>query len=102
MKVTVKLFAMLQRYAPEEPVGPAPSAGHPFDFDLPEPSTIADLLAHLGIPEREVKVTFVDGRARAPMFRLAPGSEIGIFPPSEAANGTRPTPLRPTGTLRRQ
>ena len=81
MKVTVKLFAMLQRYTPEELVGPDPSAGHPFEVDLPDTSTIADLLAHLGIPEREVKVTFVDGRARAPMFRLAPGTEIGIFPP---------------------
>ena len=81
MKVTVKLFAMLQRYTPEELVGPDPSAGHPFEVDLPEPGTIADLLAHLGIPKREVKVTFVDGRARAPMFRLAAGTEIGIFPP---------------------
>ncbi|MCD6284385.1 MAG: MoaD/ThiS family protein [Anaerolineae bacterium] len=81
MEVTVKLFAMLQRYASEELVGPAPSAGHPFELDLPDTSTIADLLVRLGIPEREVKVTFVDGRARAPMFRLAAGSEIGIFPP---------------------
>lgn len=81
MKVTVKLFAMLQRYAPEETAGPDPSAGRPFEVELPEPSTIADLLAHLGIPDREVKVTFVDGRARAPIFRLSPGAEVGIFPP---------------------
>jgi len=81
MKVIVKLFAMLQRYTPAEQAGPEPSAGHPFEVDLPEDGTIADLLTHLGIPEREVKVTFVDGRARAPMFRLAPGTEIGIFPP---------------------
>ena len=81
MQVTVKLFAMLKNYTPEEIAGPDPSAGQPFEVALPDTSTIADLLAHLGIPEREVKVTFVDGRARAPIFRLAPGTEIGIFPP---------------------
>ena len=74
MKVTGKRFAMLQRYAPEALPGPAPSAGHPFEVDRPDPSTIADLLVRLGIPEREVKVTFVDGRARAPMFRRAAGT----------------------------
>jgi molybdopterin converting factor small subunit len=76
MDVTVKLFAMLNRYAPEEQ-----KAGEPFTVTLPDKSTIADLMAHLDIPDREVKVAFVDGRARALPFRLAPGAEVGIFPP---------------------
>jgi sulfur-carrier protein len=76
MKVTVKLFAMLKPYAPEEV-----RAGTPFEVELPEASTIADLVTHLGIPEREVKVTYVDGRARSLHFRLEPGAEVGIFPP---------------------
>jgi sulfur carrier protein ThiS len=76
MNVTVKLFAMLNRYAPD-----ARKSGDPFSVELPENSTIDDLVAHLGIPDREVKVAFVDGRARAGMFRLQSGAEVGIFPP---------------------
>jgi len=76
MEVTVKLFAMLNRYAPDQQ-----KAGVPFLVTLPQGSTIADLVAHLGIPDREVKVAFVDGRARAGLYLLAPGDEVGIFPP---------------------
>jgi sulfur carrier protein ThiS len=78
MEVTVKLFAMLTRYSPGETGRPA---GTPFPVTLPEGSTVADLVTHLGIPDREVKVAFVDGRARAMLYRLSPGAEVGIFPP---------------------
>jgi len=76
MEVTVKLFAMLNRYAPNQQ-----KAGEPFQVTLPAGSTIDYLIAHLGIPDREVKVAFVDGRARAGMFQLGPDVEVGIFPP---------------------
>ncbi|MCU0521288.1 MAG: MoaD/ThiS family protein [Anaerolineae bacterium] len=76
MDVTVKLFAMLNRYAPDRR-----KSGEPFQVTLPEGSTIADLVVQLGIPDREVKVAFVDGRARASLYQLAPGAEVGIFPP---------------------
>jgi molybdopterin converting factor small subunit len=76
INVTVKLFAMLSRHAPDQQ-----RAGEPFDVELPEGSTIADLIAHLNIPEREVKVAFVDGRARATAYQLEPDAEVGIFPP---------------------
>lgn len=78
MEITVKLFATLTRYSPGAVEAPA---GTPFMISLPEGSTIADLVTHLGSPEREVKVAFVDGRARAAMFRLMHGAEVGIFPP---------------------
>ena len=75
-QIKVKLFANLQRYAPEgQPVGA------PFVVKLPESGTIADLVTHLNIPPREVKVAFVDGRARAQVYRLKSGDEVGIFPP---------------------
>ncbi|MGC9522013.1 MAG: MoaD/ThiS family protein [Anaerolineae bacterium] len=76
MTITVKLFAMLKRYAPE-----GYKSGQPFEVTLSEGSTIADLIAHLGIPERETKVAYVDGRARALQFELEPGAEVGLFPP---------------------
>ncbi len=76
MVIKVKLFAILRRYAPE-----GNALGEAFEVDLPESSTIADLIEHLQIRKREVKVAFVDGRARADVYRLKPGEEVGIFPP---------------------
>ena len=75
MQVNVKLFATLQRYKPDV------FAGEVFTVDLPEKSTLADLIAHLEIRENEVKTMFVNGRARAEMYRLKDGDEVGIFPP---------------------
>jgi len=75
MLVNVKLFATLQRYKPAIP------AGQSFEVELPEKSTVADLIDHLQIQANEVKVTFVNGRARADLYRLKSGDEVGIFPP---------------------
>jgi molybdopterin converting factor small subunit len=75
MQVNVKLFATLQRYKPEV------FAGEVFVVELPEKSTLADLVAHLEIRVNEVKTMFVNGRARAEMYRLKDGDEVGIFPP---------------------
>jgi molybdopterin converting factor small subunit len=76
MLVNVKLFATLQqRYWPDVP------AGQVVPVELPEGSTIADLIRRLKIRENEIKVTFVNGRARAELCRLKDGDEVGIFPP---------------------
>jgi len=48
---------------------------------LPEGATIADLIHHLNLPAEEVKLAFVNGRARPEDWRLEPGDEVGIFPP---------------------
>lgn len=76
MEVTVKLFAMLASYAPGDR-----KTGEPFRITLEEGSTIADLIDELGIPEREIKVAYVDGHARAPVYQLKDDAEVGIFPP---------------------
>jgi molybdopterin synthase sulfur carrier subunit len=84
MKVHVKLFATLARSVPEAVLARYPEARRPrapLEVELPEGSTLADLVTYLGLPEEEVKVTFVNGRARKPDYRLAPGDEVGIFPP---------------------
>ena len=75
MQLNVKLFASLQRYKPDV------FAGEVFPVELPEKSTLADLVAHLEVRANEVKVMFVNGRARAEMYRLQDGDEVGIFPP---------------------
>ncbi|MCD4739336.1 MAG: MoaD/ThiS family protein [Anaerolineae bacterium] len=76
MRIKVKFYASLQRYAPE-----GTPIGQPFAVELPEQSSIAALIVHLGIRPHETKVAFVDGRARAEIYRLKPGDEVGIFPP---------------------
>jgi len=75
MQINVKLFASLQRYKPDV------FAGEAFLVELPEGSTLADVVEHLEIRANEVKVMFVNGRARAEMYRLQDGDEVGIFPP---------------------
>ncbi len=76
MQIKVKLFATLQRYSPEgEPAGEA------FEMELPEGSTIQDVISALEIRPQETKVAFVNGRARAEMYRLQEGDEVGLFPP---------------------
>jgi sulfur-carrier protein len=74
MLVRVKLFAALSRYAGE--AGP----GVPFETELPDRATLADLVDRLKLPREEVKVFFVNGRARPIQWVLAPGDDVGIFP----------------------
>ncbi len=84
MKVTVKLFATLARHIPETvrvKEKPQLASGRPFTVDLPDGSFLEDLMKHLGLPEEEFKVAFVNGRARSLDHRLNEGDEVGIFPP---------------------
>lgn len=75
MQLNVKLFASLQRYRPDV------FAGEVFPVELPDGSALADLVALLEIRANEVKVMFVNGQARAEIYRLQDGDEVGIFPP---------------------
>ncbi|MBC7265123.1 MAG: MoaD/ThiS family protein [Chloroflexi bacterium] len=75
MRVRVKLFATLNRYV--EGV----RSGTPFEVELPDGATVGDLVNHLNLPREEVKVAFVEGRARPMDWPLKPGDEVGVFPP---------------------
>ncbi len=75
MRVRVKLFATLRHYAPGAAIG------LPFEVDLAEGATVADLIHHVGVPAEEVKIVYINARARPEDWRLEPGDEVGIFPP---------------------
>jgi len=75
MRVKVKLYATLGRYAPEG------QAGKPFELELPGDSSLKTLVEQLYIPVEETRVTFVNGIAKALDDKLQEGDEIGIFPP---------------------
>jgi molybdopterin synthase sulfur carrier subunit len=73
--VHVKLFATLRRYRPGLDLGEA------FPVELPEGSTVGDLVQRLGLPGEEVKIVFVNALFRDRAHVLADGDELGIFPP---------------------
>ncbi len=75
MKITVKLYATLARYSP------GGLAGTPFEVDLPESAQLRQLVDHLGIPDQETRVVFVNGLVREMDWVLQPGDDVGIFPP---------------------
>ena len=74
MFIRVKLFATLGRYA----LNGAP--GVPFEVELSEGATLGDVVNRLDLPSEEVKVLFINGRARPKDWILKPGDEVGIFP----------------------
>ena len=84
MKVYVKLFAFFTRTVSEVLLTQHPEgirAGIPIEVELPNGSTLRNLVDHLDLPREQVKITFVNGRAQKLDRRLEPGDEIGIFPP---------------------
>jgi molybdopterin converting factor small subunit len=74
MRVRVKLFATLCQY-----FGNA-APGIPFEVEVPNDTTVADLVNRLKLSRKEVKVFFVNGRSRPIDWSLEPGDEVGIFP----------------------
>ncbi|MDD5475284.1 MAG: MoaD/ThiS family protein [Syntrophales bacterium] len=75
MRITLRVYATLCRYIP------GASAGIPLSLELPYGATLADLMKKMGIPGEEVKVAFVNGRARDLNHVLEDGDEAGVFPP---------------------
>jgi molybdopterin synthase sulfur carrier subunit len=73
--IQVKLFATLrQRY-------PHLSIGEPMAVELPEDVTTGQLLAHLQIPDDQVKIIFVNHVIRDREHPLKDGDAVGVFPP---------------------
>ncbi len=71
IRIDLKLFATLKRFLPQ-------SAG---PYAVPAGSTIRELIAGLGIPEKEAKLIFIDG-VRGTLDSTLTGDErVGIFPP---------------------
>lgn len=75
MKVEVRLYASLQEYLPEKKEGPVSFV------DLPEGSTIDDLLQLLRVPRDAVKVLFRNGLHARGDEVLKDGDRVGAFPP---------------------
>mgnify|MGYP002397107341 CR=1 FL=1 len=74
IQVRVKLFATLCHYFSNA------ASGIPFEIEVPDGTMVGDLVDRLKLPHEEVKVFFVNGRARPIDWPLKPGDEVGIFP----------------------
>jgi len=75
VKVDVALFATLAQYQPDGAGG-----RHPRTFELPEGTTIADVIATFDLPD-EPRVIFVNSRHADEGDVLREGDRLAIFPP---------------------
>lgn len=74
MRIKVKLFAILRKYAPTGSTAKQ-------DLELSDGSTIRQALEQLGVPEPKVAFVFVNSKRQKLDQPLADGDELGVFPP---------------------
>jgi sulfur-carrier protein len=75
VRVEVRLFATLTLFLPRN--GREGVA----TLDVPESSTVRDVVQHLGIPPDLERVTLVNGGNATPELTLRPGDVVTVFPP---------------------
>ncbi len=75
MKVDIALFAYLSDYQPDGLGGRDPRP-----FELSPGTTVADIIARLGLPD-EPRVVFINGTHAADETALVDGDRLAIFPP---------------------
>jgi len=75
MKIELRLFASLSRYLPER------RRGNLCAMEIPEGTTISDLLRRLGVPAEVRKIIILNGVHAGESHALKEGDRIGVFPP---------------------
>jgi molybdopterin converting factor small subunit len=75
VRVEVQLFATLGTYLPPGAVGDRVA------FDIPDETTVGDLIRSLRIPADLECLAVVNGIDAAPGHRLVDGDVLSLFPP---------------------
>jgi sulfur carrier protein ThiS len=79
MKIAFKLFASLTDHLPPE------RDGNRLVLDVPEGTTVADMIARYHVPEKSAHLVLINGvfvpPAERMSRRLAEGDELAIWPP---------------------
>ena len=75
MKVHVKLIASLKRYIPPG------TDSDTITLDVPEGSTVAELIAKLGIGEERAKIVVSNGEQLEVATVLQEQQEVHLYPP---------------------
>jgi sulfur carrier protein ThiS len=77
VRIELALFASLEEHLPEGEPG---SGRRTRMIDLPDGTTVGEVVALLGLPDQP-RVCFVDGRGVDEDATLAGGVRLAIFPP---------------------
>lgn len=84
MKITFKLFAMLADHLPNEVDG-ARRDGNQIALQVPEGTTVQQMIERFNLPAKLVHLVLVDGRYIEPANRasrvLQEGEALAIWPP---------------------
>lgn len=73
MKIRVELQAYLEDYAPAD--------GGIFAYEMPDGTTVADLIRKLGVPEELASVLVIGEDAVEPAQTLHEGDRVIVIPP---------------------
>ncbi|MFN3929986.1 MAG: MoaD/ThiS family protein [Thermoflexus sp.] len=76
----VQVYAILRQYIPDTQRGP-------LTLEVPEGTTVGQLIQQLPIPPELARVVFVNGVRQEPDWVLQEGDEVGIFPPIAGGDG---------------
>lgn len=74
MKIELRLFASLAAFMPEK------MADNPWTMEVREGATIKSLLQQLKVPQKDIKVVFLNGIHARDDDVLKEGDRVGIFP----------------------
>jgi molybdopterin converting factor small subunit len=74
MKISVGLYAILQKYLP------ANNTGRRCDVEVEDGATVADLLQLLKVPATLAALRLVNGVQSKPDKQLSDGDNVSIFP----------------------
>lgn len=75
IKVKVKLYATLRKYLPGTEIGEA------VEFEISEGTTINELLDKIGVENKEIKITLINGVKKDLEYILKDGDLLVVFPP---------------------
>lgn len=71
MNIDLKLFVTLAKYLPD----------HNAPIEVPDGSTVGDLMERLAIPEDQVKLIFINNVKKSKQTVLKENDRVGLFPP---------------------
>jgi sulfur-carrier protein len=87
VRIEVRLFATLVSFLP-----PGSRDGAAV-LDVPDGSTVRDVVSRLGIPADLERVTLLNGGDSAPDAPVRPGDVVTVFPPLAGGRGARGSPM---------
>ena len=75
MTVSIKLFATLRKFMPENEVNKTAT------LELGDQATSSDIIEQLGIPDGHIHLILIDGKHSAEDSPLSDGAVVSFFPP---------------------